>query len=142
MEQRGFGSKHGLELKFFSSVFLKFNQIKSDKAGVKLQTMWHCKYSGIPESKVKFDEKYMKMSKYENNAFLYSVLSNVNLPAWWSKDTNLLEHLLSVYSSRQLLPKEKFFFQNYMKSFVKIKKFVRNFQHSILWHNHKNWNCL
>ena len=37
LEQRGFGSKHGFELKFFFSIFLKRNQIKINKAGVKLQ---------------------------------------------------------------------------------------------------------
>ena len=37
LEQRGFCSKHGFELKNFFSIFLKFNQIKINKAGVKLQ---------------------------------------------------------------------------------------------------------
>ena len=81
LEQCGFGSKHGFELNFFFSIFLEFSKIKIDKAGVKLQTMWQCKYSGILEFNVKFDETYMKMSKYENNTFPYPVHSTVNLPA-------------------------------------------------------------
>ena len=37
MEQCGFDSKHGFELKFFFSIFWKLNQIKINKTGVKLQ---------------------------------------------------------------------------------------------------------
>ena len=37
LEQRGFGWKHELELKLFFSIFWKFNQIKINKTGVKLQ---------------------------------------------------------------------------------------------------------
>ena len=73
--------KTWIRAKLFS-IFLELSKIKIEKAGVKLQTMWHCKYSGILESKVKFDETYMKMSKYENSAFPYPVHSTVNLPAW------------------------------------------------------------
>ena len=51
--------------------------------------MRHCKYSVILEFKVKFDETDMKMSKYENNVFPYSVHSTVNLHAWRPKDTNV-----------------------------------------------------
>ena len=43
----------------------------------------------ILESKVKFDEAYMKMSKYENSVFPYSVCPIVNLPAWRPKDRNV-----------------------------------------------------
>ena len=31
----------------------------------------------------------MKMSKYENSAFPYSIYSTVNLPAWRPKDENV-----------------------------------------------------
>ena len=37
LEQRGFFSKHVFELKSFFSFFSKLNQIKINKAGVKLQ---------------------------------------------------------------------------------------------------------
>ena len=37
----------------------------------------------------KFDEIYIKMSKYENSVFPHSVHSTVNLPAWRLKDTNV-----------------------------------------------------
>ena len=37
LEKRVFGSKYGLELKLFFSIFSKLNQIKIDKARVKLQ---------------------------------------------------------------------------------------------------------
>ena len=43
--------------------------------------MWYCKHSVILESKKKFDETYMKMSKYENSVFPYSIYSTVNLSA-------------------------------------------------------------
>ena len=49
------------------------------------------------------------MSKYENSVFPYSVHFTVNLLAWRSKGTNVTLCLFSVYSLRQLLPKEKFF---------------------------------
>ena len=37
--------------------------------------MWHCKYSVILDSNVTFDETYMKMSKYKNSVFPYSLHS-------------------------------------------------------------------
>ena len=37
LEQRGFRSKHGFKLKLFFSIFSKLNQIRINKAGVKLQ---------------------------------------------------------------------------------------------------------
>ena len=60
--------------------------------------MWHCKYSVFLESKVKFDETYMKMSKYENSLFPYSLYSTVKVPATFF-----------VNPLRQLLAKEIFF---------------------------------
>ena len=109
--------------------------------------MWHCKYSEILESKEKFDKTYMKMSKYENNVFPYSVNSTVNLPAWRPKDTNVtLMSFLRLFTprlftfSRQLLPKEKFFFKITWQILSKLTKSVRNYQHPIVWRNHQNWN--
>ena len=131
LEQRGFGWKHGFELKFFFSIFSKLNQIKNNKAGVKCKPMWHCKYSVILESKVKFDKTYMKMSKYENSVFPYSVHSTVNYSALGRK-TNITLGLFFVDSLRQVIPKEKFF--------SKLTKSVRYCQHPILWRNHQNWN--
>ena len=53
----------------------------------------------------------------------------------------LLECLFSVYSMRQLLPKEKLFFQNYMTNVVKIDKIREElFQDPILRRHCKNWN--
>ena len=65
---------------------------------------WHCKYCVILESEVKFGKTYMKMSKYENSVFPYSLHSNVNLPAWRPKYTN------DTFALRQWLSKEKVFF--------------------------------
>ena len=101
--------KHGFELKFFYSIFLKLNQIKINKAGVKLQAYVTLHYSVFLVSKVKFDETYMKMSIYENSLFPCSLHSTVNLPAWRPKPKKF-----SVYSLKQLLSKEKVFYQNYV----------------------------
>ena len=61
------------------------------------------------ESKVKFDETYMKMSKYENSVFRYSANSTVSLPAWRSKDTNVtLMSFLSVFTEI-IAPERKVF---------------------------------
>ena len=60
MEQCGFGSKHGFELKFFFSVFSKLNQTKINKAGVKLQAMWHWKYSVTLESNANLMKRIWK----------------------------------------------------------------------------------
>ena len=74
--------------------------------------MWHCKYSAILESKAKFDETYMKITKYEDIVFPYSAHSTVNLHAWRPRDTNVtLMSFLHLFTprlsafSRQLLPK-------------------------------------
>lgn len=90
-----FSSKHAFELNLLFSIFLKPNQIKIDKAGVKLQTYVHYKYFLIFESKVKVDKTYMKTSKYQNSVFPYCVHSTVNLPTWRPKDTNVSECLFS-----------------------------------------------
>ena len=37
LEQRGYRPKHGFKLKLFFSIFSKLNQIRINKAGVKLQ---------------------------------------------------------------------------------------------------------
>ena len=86
--------KHGFELKLFFSIFSKLTQIELtqieiNKAGVKLQTYVTLEITVILESKVKLDESYMKMSKYENSVFSYSLHSTVHLPAWRTKDTNV-----------------------------------------------------
>ena len=119
LEQRGFGWKHGFELKFFFSIFSKLNQIKNNKAGVKCKPMWHCKYSVILESKVKFDKTYMKMSKYENSVFPYSVHSTVNYSALGRKTNVTLRYFLRRFTETSP-PKRKVFFQNYMKNVTKI----------------------
>ena len=72
--QRDKFKKHGFELKFLFSIFSKRNQIKIIKAGAKLQA-----YVTL-EIKVRFDETYMEMSKYENRLFPYSLQITVNLP--------------------------------------------------------------
>ena len=90
--------------------------------------MWHCKYSVILESNVIFHETYMKMSKYENSLFPYSLHSTVNLRALHvgRKTQMLLQCLFSVYSVREMLSK--------------LTKSVTSCQHPILWCNHQNWN--
>ena len=64
-------------------IFLNFletyNQIKINKAGVKLQTYV------ILQILCNFDKTYMKMSTYENSVFPYSLHSTVNLSAWRPK---------------------------------------------------------
>ena len=47
----------------------------------------------------------------------------------------LLEALFSVCLLRQLLAKEKAFFQKYVTNIVKIDKIRK-----VLWRNHQNWN--
>ena len=70
--------------------------------------MWHCKYSVFLGSKVKFDETYMKMSKYENSLFPYSLCSTIEAPATFF-----------VNPMRQLPANEKFCSQNCMANAVK-----------------------
>ena len=52
----------------------------------------------------------MKISKYENSMFPYSLHSTVNLSAWRLRDTSVTLMSFSVYPLIQLLPKEKGFF--------------------------------
>ena len=77
----------------------------------------------------------MKISKYENSLFSYSLHSTVNLPEWRLKDTNVLQYLFSVCSLRQLLPKEKTFLQNYTRNIAKIDEIRKE-----LWRNHQKRN--
>ena len=70
------------------------------------------------------------MSKYENSFFPYSLHSTANLSEWRLKDTNVTLLSLHVYSLRQLLLKEKAYFQNYMTNIVKIDKTCEE-----LWRN-------
>ena len=99
--------------------------------------MWPIKYSAILESKVNFDETYTKMSKCENSVFPYYFHSIINFQHGGRKTQMLLKCLFSVYSLRQLHPKESAFSWQML---TKLTKFVRNCQHAILWHNHQNWN--
>ena len=65
----------------------------------------------------------MKMSKYENSVFLYSVHSTVNLPAWRSKDANVTLMSFPRLFTETITPeRKKFFFQNFMINVVKIDK--------------------
>ena len=136
MAQRWFGSKHGSELKLFSSIFLKLNQsLWSSKP------MWHCKYSVILESEAKFDETHMKMSKYKNSVFPYSVHSTVNLAAWKLKQANVTLMSFRHLFAETITPERKvFFFKIIWQMLSKLTKSVRNYQHPILWRNHQNWN--
>ena len=62
----------------------------------------------------------MKMSKYENIMFPYSLYSTVIFPVWKSKDKcyfNVFSPSIHWYNYSQ---NKKFFFQNYMKNVVKI----------------------
>ena len=77
----------------------------------------------------------MKISKYENSLFSYSLYSTVNLPEWRLKDTNVLQYLFSVCLLRQLLPKEKTFLQNYTRNIAKIDEIRKE-----LWRNHQKRN--
>ena len=72
----------------------------------------------------------MKMSKYENSLFPYSLQITVNLPEWKLKGKcyfNIFSP--SVYWNKKAL------FQNYMKNIVKIDKIREE-----LWRNHQNRN--
>ena len=104
--------------------------------------MWHYKYSVILETKVKFDETHMKMSKYENSVFPYSVHSTVNLRTWRPKDTNVtLMSFLRLFTET-ITPQRNVFFKITWKMLSKLAKSMRNCQHPILWRNHQNWNFL
>ena len=73
--------------------------------------MRHYKYSVILETKVKFDETHMKMSKYENSVFPYSVHSTVNLRTWRPKDTNVtLMSFLRLFTET-ITPQRNVFFK-------------------------------
>ena len=52
----------------------------------------------------------MKMSKYENNVFPYSVHSTVNLHAWRPKDTNVTWMAFLRLFTETITPEEKVFF--------------------------------
>ena len=90
--------------------------------------MWHCRYSAILESKAKFDETYMKITKYEDIVFPYSAHSTVNLHAWRPRDKcyfNVLSpsiHSSSIRILTAITPEIKGFFQNYMRNNVEIGK--------------------
>ena len=103
--------------------------------------IWHRKYSVILQSRVKFDETYMKISKYENSVLPYSVHSTLNLPVWRPKDKNVtLMSLLRLFTET-ITPKRKVFSKINDKTMLsKLKKSLRNCQHFILWRNHQNWN--
>ena len=54
----------------------------------------------------------MKMSKYENSLFRYSLYSTVNFPEWKLKDTNVtLISFLRLFTET-ITPEKKAFFQN------------------------------
>ena len=72
--------------------------------------MWHYEYSVIFECKVKFDEMYMKISKYENSVFPYSLHSTVNLSAWRSKPTNVTLMYFLLRFTETITPERKSFF--------------------------------
>ena len=55
----------------------------------------------------------MKMSKYENSLFRYSLYSTVNFPEWKLKDTNVtLISFLRLFTET-ITPEKKAFFQNW-----------------------------
>ena len=60
----------------------------------------------------------MKISKYENRVFPYSVHSTVNLLAWRSNNINAFA--FSPLFTETITTESNFFFQNYMKNVVKI----------------------
>ena len=91
--------------------------------------MWPIKYSAILESQVNFDETYTKMSRCENSVFPYYFHSIINFQQGGRKTQMLLKCLFSVYSLRQLHPKESVFSWQML---TKLTKFVRNCQHAIL----------
>ena len=102
--------------------------------------MWHCKYSVILKSKVIFDKNYMKMSKYENSMFPYSLHSTVIFPAWKPKDKcyfNVFSPSIRWYNYSQ---KKKFFFQNYMTNVAKIDEIREELSTFHFRRNHRNWN--
>ena len=101
--------------------------------------LWHCKYSVILKSKVKFDKTYMKMSKYENSVFPHFLHSTVNLTAWRPNNTNVTLMSFLRPFTETITFKRKVFFKNYTM-LSKLTKSVRKCQHPILWRNHQNWN--
>ena len=108
--QRDKFKKHGFELKFLFSIFSKRNQIKIIKAGVKLQAYVTLEILCNPWTKVRFDETYMEMSKYENSLFPYSLQITVNLPEWKLKVTNFtLISFLRLFT-KTITPERKSFF--------------------------------
>ena len=61
------------------------------------------------------------MTKYENSVFPYLLHSTVNLPALWSKDTNVTLISFPRLFAEAITPKrKKFFFQNFRINVVKI----------------------
>ena len=142
MEQRGFGSKHLFKLKLFFSLFSKLNQTKIKKARVKLQAYVTPQILCNPWIQSKIQRiRFVKMSKYENSVFPYSVHSTVNLSAWRPRDTNVI--LMSFFRlfTETINPERNFFFfKMTWQMLLKLTKSVRNCQHPILRRNHQNWN--
>ena len=103
-----------ISLKNMDSSYNSFPQFSRNLVKSKLtklvwscKAMWPCKYFVILESKVKFYETYMKMSKYENSLCPYSLQISVNLPEWKLKDTDvILIPFLRLFTER-ITPEEK-----------------------------------
>ena len=53
----------------------------------------------------------MKMSKYENNLFRYSLHSTVNFPEWKLKDTNVTLISFLLLFTETITPEKNLFFK-------------------------------
>ena len=122
---------NGLQLKFFFSVFSKLNQIKSNKAGVKLKI---------------YATRQILYNPWIQNKIRLSVYENVKI--WNSVFPYSLHRLqrhkcyFNVFSPS--LHSDNYSRNNYSRItwqiLSKLTKYVRNCQHPILCRNHQNWS--
>ena len=86
--------------------------------------MWCWEYSAVLESIAKFEQTYIKISKYGNSVFPYSLHSPANLPAWRPKDRNVaLMSFLRLFTET-ITPQRKSFFSKLHD------KYCQNWQNS------------
>ena len=103
------------------------------------KSMWHCKYSVIRESKVKFNELYMKMSKYENSVSIFCTFYCKPYCMEAERHKCYFMSFLRLVTET-ITPKRIFFFKITRQMLSKLTKSMRNCQHPILWGNDQNWN--
>ena len=108
----------------FSQFSWNLTKSKSIKQVWGSKRMWCWEYSAVLESIAKFEQTYIKISKYGNSVFPYSLHSPANLPAWRPKDRNVaLMSFLRLFTET-ITPQRKSFFSKLHD------KYCQNWQNS------------